>query len=150
MTTCRWIQTLTIAGSLILFAATAWPQTTHHREGAALKNGHSAQAAESDRSLAATLKVGMTRMAASDADLAALVADMNMFTGEMKVDVIARLLTLLVERQSTMRAEMIAIHERMMGTISGPISGASKHRAPDAGPETDLEPDGMCLETHNR
>ena len=150
MTTCRWIQTLTIAGSTILFAATAWPQTTHHREGTASKNSHSAQTAESDRLLAAMLKVGMTRMAAADADLAALVADMNMFTGEMKVEVIARLLTLLVERHSTMRAQMIAIHERMTGTNSSPTSGVVNHSAPDAGPQIDLEPGGMCLETHDR
>ena len=150
MTTCRWIQTLTIAGSMTLFAATAWPQSTHHREDPASTNSQSPQAAKTDRSLAAMLKVGMTRMAAADAELAALVADMNMFTGEMKVDVIARLLTLLVERQSTMRAQMMAIHERMMGTISGPTSGSANHSAPDAGPETDLEPGGMCLETHDR
>ena len=86
----------------------------------------------------------MGRMAADDARLEALVADMNMLTGELKVEAMARVLTLLVERQSMMRKHMMDMHGRMMpqmGAISAPPAG----RPPDAGVTADSEPEEMCL-----
>jgi hypothetical protein len=97
----------------------------------------------------------MARMAAEDARLKALVADMNMFTGEMKVDAMARIVTLLVERQTMMRrhmmeTDMMEMHRRMMmPPIWRAIPGEPAGGPPSAGGTADGEPDEMCLPPTN-
>ena len=59
----------------------------------------------------------MTRGAAMDDRINTLVADVNMFTGEFKVVVMAALLTAIVQRQSVMRDEMRQMHGEMMGRM---------------------------------
>lgn len=145
-TVCR---TFLITGAMVLAATVASPQSAHHGTATASDDGiqsQSGQTFNSRQSMAAMLKVGMTRMATADADLKALVADMNMFTGEMKIEMMARVLTLLVERQSMMRAHMMEMHDRMMGTRSGAIPSPSVDR-PFDGTTDDPEPGAMCAPT---
>jgi hypothetical protein len=71
---------------------------------------------------------------------------MNTFTGEMKVDAMARVVTLLVERQSMMRRHMMDMHGLMMP----PMMGVAAPHPPAAGPSNgnataDSEPEEMCL-----
>lgn len=149
-TVYRWVRTFVITGAIALVATVASPQSVHHGESTAPKDHSRRQAAqtfEGDHSMAAMLKVGMTRMGTADAELEALVADMNLFTGEMKIETMARVLTLLVERQSMMRGHMMAMHERMMQTMMGATSAATEASPPDAMTTDDLEPDVMCVET---
>ena len=145
-----WIRTVTIAAGLVLSAAVASPQSASHEQATPPDCAHCrpAQSLRGAPSMATMPKDMMTRMATEDARLEALVADMNMFTGEMKLDAMARVLTLLVERQSTMHKHMMDTHRRMMlemGAVSAPPTG----RPPDVDASADSEPDEMCLPPTN-
>jgi hypothetical protein len=54
------------------------------------------------------------QMAALDARIRMLATDMRMFSGEMKVEIMASLLTAMIERQSLMEREMHTMREGMM------------------------------------
>jgi hypothetical protein len=92
----------------------------------------------------AMLKFGM-HATAVDAELKTLVADMNMFTGELKIETMARVLTLLVERQTAMREQMMAMHQLMMHMMAPTedldVEGPSGAVVPD-----DVDPGSMCVE----
>ena len=140
-----WIRPVTIAASLVLSATVASAQSASPGQATMPACAHCrlAQTLPGAQSMA-TMKDMMARMATDDARLEALVADMNMLTGEMKIEAMARVVTLLVERQSMMRRHMMDMHGRMMpqmGAIFAPPAG----RPPDAGVTADSEPDEMCL-----
>jgi hypothetical protein len=80
----------------------------------------------------------MARMAAMDARIDSLLADVNSFTGEMKVNAMAELLAVLVKRQATMREEMTTMHEHMMGRMKGGTPPPSING-------DFVEPDLMCV-----
>jgi hypothetical protein len=75
----------------------------------------------------------MARVAAMDDRINALVADMNMFTGEFKVVAMAALLTAIVQRQSVMRDEMRQMHvqTRVSPLCGGPeaLFSRARHRS---------------------
>jgi hypothetical protein len=81
----------------------------------------------------------MARVAAMDDRINALVADMNMFTGEFKVMAMAALLTAIVQRQSVMRDEMRHVHGEMMGRMMERRGSAASPAA-----SLDEEPGTMC------
>jgi hypothetical protein len=140
---------VTIAASLVLSATGASAQSASPGQATMPACAHCrlAQTLPGAQSMATMNKDMMTRMATEDARLEALVTDMNMFTGEMKLDAMARVVTLLVERQSTMHKHMMEMHRRMMlgmGAISAPPTG----RPPDVDASADREPDEMCLPTN--
>jgi hypothetical protein len=83
------------------------------------------------QSTATMQKDMMSRMAAEDARLETLVADMNMFTGEMKIDAMARVLTLLAERNLMMRRHMMEMHGRMMSSMSEAMGAPPTAGAPN-------------------
>jgi hypothetical protein len=59
----------------------------------------------------------LARLSATDDRIEALVADMHMFTGALKVAAMDELLTAIVERQSAMIDEMRMMHGGMMGSV---------------------------------
>ena len=122
-----WIRTVTIAAGLVLSATGASAQSASPGQATMPACAHCrlAQTLPGAQSMATMNKDMMARMATEDARLEALVADMNMFTGEMKLEAMARVLTLLVERQSMMRKHMMDMHGRMM-----PEMGAISARPP--------------------
>jgi hypothetical protein len=141
---------VTIAASLVLSATGASAQSASPGQATMPACAHCrlAQTLPGAQSMATMNKDMMTRMATEDARLEALVADMNMFTGELKVEAMARVLTTLVERQSMTHKHMMDMHRRMMlemGAISAPPAG----RPPDVGVSVESEPDEMCLPTTN-
>jgi hypothetical protein len=56
----------------------------------------------------------MARLAALDGRIKMLATDMHMFSGELKIETMAALLTALVERQSLIGREMRSMREGMM------------------------------------
>lgn len=141
----RWIRMGTIAAGLVLSATVASPQAASHEQATPADCAHCRLAqARGAPSMATMHKNMMARMATEDARLEALVADMNMLTSELKVQAMASVLTLLVERQSMMRRHMMDMHggmTRQMGAISAPPAP----RPPDAGVTAGSEPEVMCL-----
>lgn len=79
----------------------------------------------------------MARGAAMDDRINALVADMNMFTGELKMVAMAALLTAIVERQSIMRDEMMRTRD---GTLARGTTGDTVSSVP-----SQVDPDTMCV-----
>jgi hypothetical protein len=126
-----------MAAATVLAATTASAQPAGDRQ--AHDHQDHAAAAPSQGSAAGMARMsreGMARLAALDGRIRTLAIDMNMFTGELKVETMAALLTALVERQSLMGLEMRQMHEGMMRRMM-------QHRsAPAASP--DEEPGTMC------
>ena len=144
---CRWTRTLMIAGTIALTATVASGQSLQD-EAKAFHDGvqhHGQQTVNDGESRAAMLKMGMMH-AAGDAELKALVDDMNMFVGEMKIDLMARVLTLLAERQSAMHEQMTAMHQWMMRMMA-PMEHLSVEGPSGAVTTDEGEPGSMCGET---
>jgi hypothetical protein len=144
----RSIRTFIIASSIALTATAASGQSGPPAGAGGFQKDELPNALQiSDgESMAAHLKFGMTRAAAIDADLKALIDDMNMFVGEMKVETMARAVTLLVERLSTVRQQMTAMHEVMMHMSTGPVWGESSTGRSTMPPADEVEPEAMCRE----
>lgn len=149
----RWTRTLTMTAVVALSATAALAQPAHHGPAPATGDPALSQPPEplsgGDQSMATMHKGMMARMAAEDTRLETLVADMNMLTGDLKVDAMARVLTLLVERQSTMRGQMMEMHDGMMRRMRGPISDAPSAAPPSVMVPPDREPGEMCLPPTN-
>lgn len=79
----------------------------------------------------------MARLATLDARIDMFVAQMNSFTGDMKVEAMASVLATLIERQSMMRDEMMRMRDGMMGR------GATRDTVSRIPSEVD--PDTMCV-----
>lgn len=143
-TTFRWTRRFVIAGAIVLTASAASAQSalppgeTH----AFQHPGH--RAAGVDEWTGAVLKFGM-HATMLDAELKTLVTDMNMFTGDLKIETMARALTLLVERHTAMREQMRAMHQLMMHmmlpTEDFSIEGPSSAVVPE-----EVDPGSMCVE----
>jgi hypothetical protein len=71
-----------------------------------------------------------------DKRIAQLMADMKMFTGELKMQTMAALLEALVERQTLIEAEIKQMHEYM----SGPMNERRRH----ASPPSEVDPETLC------
>ena len=76
------------------------------------------------------------RLASLDERIAMLMADMKMFSGELKIQTMAALLEALVERQTLVDAEMKRMHEHM--------GGAMNDRRRHAPPPSTPEPETLC------
>ena len=110
--TLHVFRTLAVAGTALLYAASAAPQA------AARPQGHDHGAASTTRPQSAVAAPSVTeQIAALDTRIQLLAADMRMLSGEMKVDVMASLLSSMLERQSLMEGEMKTMRERMMGRM---------------------------------
>ena len=135
-----------LVGSVALLVGVLSAEAAHSAVFATpLQQQHLASATTRDHSWVVTQKTEerMARLAAIDARIERLVADMNSFTGEMKITAMSELLTALVKRQSMMREEMMAMHERMMGHMK------DRMMAPPI-PQDDSEPDLMCAPPQER
>ena len=145
-----WIRTVPIAAGFVLSATVASPQSASHERATPPDCAHCrpAQSLRGAPAMATMPKDMMARMATEDARLEALVADMNMLTGDLKVEAMARALTMLVERQSMMRKQMMNMHGGMMSQ-TGAIFALPAGRPPDVGVTADSEPDEMCLPPTN-
>jgi len=146
---CRWTRMLMTMAVIALTATVASGQSLQHEDPNGVHKGaqhHGQQAIDDGESRAAMLKMGMMHAAAADADLKALVADMNMFVGEMKIDLMARVLTLLVERQLAMGEQMMAMHQWMMRTMP-PMEHLSVEGPAGEVRTDETESGSMCRET---
>jgi hypothetical protein len=144
----RCIRTFMIAGSIALTATAASGQSASPAGAGGFHKDELPKTLQisNGESMAAHLKFGMTRATAIDADLKALIDDMNMFAGEMKVEAMARAVTLLADRLSTMRQQMTAMHQLMMRMTTDPAWGDSD-TGPSTAPADEVEPEAMCRET---
>jgi hypothetical protein len=136
------LRTFAMAAATVLAATTASaqpagdPQALDHQDHAAAAPSQGGAAG-----MAGMPREVMARLAALDERIRTLAIDMNMFTGELKVETMATLLTALVERQSLMMGhEMRQMHEGMMRRML-PRSNAPAN-SPAAPP--DEEPGAMC------
>ena len=140
----RWTRRFVIAGAIMLAASDASAQSASPPDESHAFQHRAHRAAGVDAFHAAVLKFGM-HGTAIDIQLKTLLADMNMFTGELKIETMARVLTLLVERQSVLREQMMAMQElmmRMMGPVEDlSIQGPSGEVVPE-----DVDPGAMCME----
>jgi hypothetical protein len=138
------IRTVTMAAVLVLCASVASPQSAHRGHATEPDPAHGRQAQPSrDMQSMAMHKDMLGRMAADDARLKALVADMNMFTGDLKIEAIAEVVTLLVERQSMMRQHLTKMHDQMMWNMVRSLGAPPTSDLPDiVTPES--EPAEMC------
>lgn len=131
------LRTFALAAVMALYATPALPQSAgepqahDHQDHAAAGPSQGGKAG-----MAGMSREGMARLAALDERIRTLATDMNMFTGELKVETMAALLTALVERQSLMGQEMGQMHEGMMRRMR------QRSSAPAASP--DEEPGTMC------
>jgi hypothetical protein len=139
------IRMVTMAAVLVLCASVASPQSPPHGHatGPDPAHGRQAQPSRDRQSMAAMHKDMLGQMAADDARLEALVADMNMFTGDLKIEAIAEVVTLLVERQSMMRQHLTKMHDQMMWNMVRSLGAPPTNDLPDiVTPES--EPAEMC------
>jgi hypothetical protein len=113
----KWAQAGAMAALMVLYAPAAFAQAT---TAAAPAHNHQEM---------------MARIAALDARIDMMVADVNMFTGELKTAAIASLLTAIVERDKATRETMMQMHEQMMQKMMPPKAEAA------GGEEI---PGGMC------
>jgi hypothetical protein len=117
---------------VLLYAASAAPQSAAHPQG----HDHGDPAATVRPQGATATPSVMEQIAALDKRIQMLSADMRMLSGEMRVDVMASLLSTMIERQSLMEGEMKTMREGMMRRMM-------ERREPAvASPEQ--EPGGMC------
>jgi hypothetical protein len=124
-------RTLAATAAVLLYATSAAPQSAapqghDHGDPATTISPQGAIAAPSV----------MERIAALDKQIQMLATDMRMLSGEMKVDVMALLLSTMIERQTLMEGEMKSMRGRMMRGMM------ERRESPAASPEQ--EPGGMC------
>jgi len=145
------IRMVTTAAVLVLCASVASPQSAHrgHATGADPAHSRHAQPSRDMQSMAAMHQDMLGKMAADDARLKTLVADMNMFTGDLKIKALADVVTLLVERQSMMRQHMLRMHDEMMLDMRKTIGAASGDDIPGGVLTPNSEPAELCLPPEN-
>jgi hypothetical protein len=106
--TLQALRTVAVSGAVLLYATSAAPQSAVTAQGH--DHGQKAAAAE-------TVKATLTspeRIAALDRRILMLSTDMRMFSGEMKVEVMASLISTMLERQALVENEMKKMRENMM------------------------------------
>lgn len=132
----RRLRTFPMAAAIALYATAASSQVTGVPQG----HGHpdrekAVPTLDEAAGMAGMPRDAMARMAALDARIRMLAADMHVFTGELKAQTMAALLDAVIERQSLMSAEMRRMHERMMHRLT-------ELSAPPA--SLDEEPGTLC------
>jgi hypothetical protein len=145
----RIIRTFVITSAIALVATAASGQSQPAAAGAPHDDTrhHTQQPLHRNDSIAAHMKFAMMRAAAVDDDLRLLADDMNMFVGDMKIDAMARVITLLVERLSIMREQMMDMHTLMMTAPMGPgASGIEPGRSTETDDMAEAEAGAMCRE----
>ena len=123
---------LAVAAAALLYATSAAPQSAARPQGH--DHGDSAVTIRSQGAIAA-LSV-TEQIAALDKRIQMLATDMRMFSGEMKIDAMASLLSLMLERQSLMEGEMKTMRVGMMRKMT------ARRESPSASLEQELG--GMC------
>jgi C4-dicarboxylate-specific signal transduction histidine kinase len=117
-------------------AAIAFTAATVSAQEPAEQQGHKYMAPHASRHVDVTARVGRL-----DERIAMLTADMRMFAGELKIQVMGELIEALIERQHLMESQMRQMHETMgewMPHATQPVS-------PGAVPEPEeMEPEAMC------
>jgi hypothetical protein len=118
--TSIWQETrvCTIAALIMLYAPMASAQASseidphkdHHSQAAAQSGGDQATKPMGP-GMMAEMKDMAARLSALDARVNTLVADMNMFTGELKISAMASLLAALAERDKLTRDAMMHMHD---------------------------------------
>ena len=143
--------TATVVGAVVLSATVASAQSEHHGHtaGPAPPASQSLQKARDAGSMAMMHKDLLGKMAAEDARLKTFVADMNMLTGDLKVEAIARVVTLLVERQSAMRQQVMNMHEQMMWNMMKATTDTPEETRSDRPSFTGVEHPEMCVPPTN-
>jgi hypothetical protein len=108
------MRTLAIAAAVVFSAEAAAPQSAVLSPS----HDHSGRAAMTppQDGGAATANV-REQIRALDTRIKMLATDMRMFSGEMKVEIMASLLTAMIERQSLMASEMKTMREGMMRRV---------------------------------
>lgn len=134
--TLRRLRTCTMAAAIALYAGVASPQSAD-TPPAHDHQDHTAAAPSQDgvAGIAGMSRDVMARIAALDERIKTLATDMHMFTGELKIETMAALLTAMVERQSLMWDQMGRMPAEMMGRMM-------QRTIPEA--PADEEPGGMC------
>jgi len=127
-------RTLALAAATLLYAASASPQSAADLHD----HGDSAATIHSQGAIAAPSV--MEQIAALDKRIQMLASDMRMLSGEMKVDVMASLLSSMLERQSLVEGEMKTMRDAMMRRMM------ERREPPSAAREQ--EPGGMCAPTN--
>ena len=120
-------RTAAVVGAVLLYATSAASQPV------ATAQGHEHQDAP-----AAGMKAAPSsseRIAALDRRIQMLSADVRMFSGEMKVEAMAALISTMLERQSLVESDMKAMREQMMRRMAE----RQLHAAP-----AESEPESMC------
>jgi hypothetical protein len=125
-------RTLAATAAVLLYATSAAPQSAARPQG----HDHGDPATTISPQGAIAAPSVMERIAALDKQIQMLATDMRMLSGEMKVDVMALLLSTLIERQTLMEGEMKSMRGRMMRGMM------ERRESPAASPEQ--EPGGMC------
>ena len=143
----RWVWTVTVTAAAAMFLATASPSWA--RQGPdGQRQGHARQmmAVPLDQvgGMMKTHQDAMARWAAMDGRIQLLMADVNMFTGELKVAAMAELLTAIVERQSAMMDEMWQMHGLITPSVTEYGAPDSSLAWPPEVPRRDEEPGMMC------
>jgi hypothetical protein len=130
--TLQLFRTLTVATAALLYAASAAPQPAAQPQ---VHNHGDPPASLRPQNTVAASSV-MEQIAALDKRIQMLATDMRMLSGEMKVDVMASLLSSMLDRQSLMESEMKTIREGMMRRMM------ERREPPSASLEQ--EPEEMC------
>jgi len=125
-------RTLAVAVAALLYATLAAPQSGARPLGH--DHGDPATTIHSQGAIAAPSV--MEQIAALDKRIQMLATDMRMLSGEMKVDVMASLLSSMLERQSLMEGEMKTMRDGMMRRMM------ERRESPAASVEQ--EPGAMC------
>ncbi|NOT28642.1 MAG: hypothetical protein HOP16_21380 [Acidobacteria bacterium] len=125
------LRTAAVSGAVLLYATSAAPQSA----ATAQDHDHKAAAGEAAKATKATLTTP-ERIAALDRRIQMLSADMRMFSGEMKVEVMASLISTMLERQALVESEMKNMRESMMQRMT------RRSEAPVAAAEA--EPGSLC------
>lgn len=120
-------RTAAMSGAVLLYATSAAPQSV------AAAQGHEHRDAPAAGMNAAPSS--SERIAALDRRIEMLSADVRMFSGEMKVEAMAALISTMLERQSLVESHMKSMRERMMRRMA--------ERQPHAAP-AESEPESMC------
>ena len=106
--TLHALRTAAISGAVLLYATSAAPQA------AVTTQGHNPEHKAAAPHAAKTALTTPERIAALDRRIQMLSTDMRMFSGEMKVEVMASLISTMLERQELVESHMKGMRESMM------------------------------------
>jgi hypothetical protein len=137
----QWTRVCAIALLVVAYSPAASAQATGEADPHKEHHGQAAQPSGGDQATKPMspdmmgMKDMMARMSALDARIDTLVADMNMFGGELRISAMVSLLSALAERNKVMRDTMMTMHEEMMGRVTAATAPA---------PSDDDEAGMMC------